>query len=134
MFNPQPKPTKTKKKKRYFIKPGKKTKEWDRAKRKLKPAFQAVGITYCEVGLYLSRHLEHQDAVAFHNHQNFLTWAHGDKRDNLVGTELYTLVALCCQQCHAYIEYRHDMRQIIEAVIASRQVQPATYYLTKGDL
>lgn len=129
MFNPCPKPTKIVKKKRHYIKPGKKTKDWEAAKLILKPAFENVGITYCEVGSYLIQFEEHQAKMEAINHWFFMTWAHGDKRDNLVGNELITLVAFCCQGCHNYIEPRADMREIIEAVIASRKVQPATYYL-----
>lgn len=133
MFNPQPKPTKKPKTRKFYrIKPGKKTNEWNAAKRKLSPAFAEVGITYCEVGMYLSQHPLHMDAIANHRHNFAIAWAHGDKRDNLVGNELITLVALACQDCHNYIEYRDDMREIIEAVIAARRVQPKTYYLTEG--
>ena len=129
MFNPCPKPTKSKKKTRHYIKPGKKVNDWEAAKKVLKPAFAAVGLTYCEVGYYLQQIPEHADRIATHNHSFFLTWAHGDKRNNLVGNELITLVALACVDCHNYIERMpaEKMRAIIEAIIKSRRVQPRTY-------
>lgn len=115
--------------KNMFIKPGRKTKEWEATKRKLKPAFEAVGLTYCEVGKYLMQIPEHSARVEKHRHWFFITWAHGDKRDNLIGDELITLVATACVDCHNYIEKmpREKMREIIEAVIAARVVQPKTY-------
>lgn len=122
----QPKAEKVKK--RYYFKPGKKTNEWESAKKKLKPAFYEVGLTYCEVGKYLYQFSEYQERMERHRHNFFMTWAHGDKRDNLVGDELVTLVAGSCLDCHNFIEAmpHKKMREIIEAVIASRPVQPRT--------
>lgn len=129
MFNPCPKPIKREKKKPTRIGPGKKTLEWEAAKKKLNPAFARVGLlNFCEVGYYLYQFPEHAEAIEKHRHNYFLTYAHGDKRNNLVGNELITLVARACVDCHDYIEYRPDMRQIVEAVIAARKVQPETYY------
>lgn len=116
-----------------YIKAGRKTKDWNNAKRKLKVAFQNVGLTHCEVGVYLMQFAEHREVMYRHRHRFALSWAHGDKRRNLVGDELVTLVALACQDCHNYIEYRDDMREIIEAVIASRSVQPSTYYTGQNE-
>lgn len=132
MFNPCPKPVSKKKKTRHYIKPGVKTNDWDAAKRILKPAFEEVGITYCEVGAYLNQFEEHRGKMEEINHTFFMTWAHGDKRDNLVGAELITFVALCCVACHNYIEYRPDMREIITKVIEARTVQPKTRYWLEG--
>lgn len=134
MFNPCPKPVSKKKKTRHYIKPGVKTNDWEAAKKLLKPAFEAVGITYCEVGAYLQQFEEHAERMARHQHKFFLTWAHGDKRNNLEGAELITLVALCCVDCHNYIEHRPDMRQIIEGVIEARTRQPSTRYWQEGEL
>lgn len=124
----QPKTAKVKK--RYYFKPGKKTLEWEAVKRKLKPAFYAAGITYCEVGRYLYQFPEYMERMEKHRHWFFLTWAHGDKRDNLVGNELTTLVAHSCLDCHNFIEAmpHEKMREIIEAVINCRPTQPKTYY------
>lgn len=128
MFNPCPKPVRKAKKTRHYIKPGVKTNDWEAAKKILKPAFEAVGLTYCEVGAYLIQLEEHREKMEKFNHRFFMTWAHGDKRDNLEGAELITFVAACCVACHGYIEYRPDMREIITAVIAARTVQPSTRY------
>jgi len=113
-----------------MIKPGKKTKEWEAIKKKLKPAFAAVGITYCEVGHYLMQDPDYEAQMLQNRHNFFLTWAHGDKRNNLVGDELTTLVALSCVDCHNLIERlpSAEMRQIIENIIAQRRVQPSTYH------
>ena len=97
----------------------------------LKPAFEEVGLTYCEIGGYLMQIPEHDAHVKFFDHDFFLTWAHGDKRNNLKGTELITLVALGCVDCHNYIERmpRLEMREIIEGVIKARSTQPSTMQL-----
>lgn len=127
-FNPQPKPVSKKKKTRHYIKPGVKTNDWETAKRLLKVAFEEVNITYCEIGLYLQAIPEHAERMAKHSHKFFLTWAHGDKRNNLEGAELITLVVLGCVDCHNYIERmpRLEMRAIVEAIIEARAVQPST--------
>ena len=128
MFNPCPKPVKKKKvKKPYYFKKGKKVNEWDAAKKKLNIAFAEVGLFQrCEVGQYLIQFEEHKEIVETHRHWFGWAYAHGDKRNNLVGDELITLVAGACQDCHNYIEYRPDMREIVEAVIKNRRVQPRT--------
>ena len=117
-----------------MIKKGKKTLEWEAAKRRLKPAFYAVGITACEVGRYLIEIPEYEERMNKHRHKFFLSWAHGDKRDNLRGNELVTLVAIACLDCHNFIEAmpREKMREIIEAVINNRRIQPSTYYEEKS--
>lgn len=132
MFNPYPKPT-SKKKKKKKIGPGKRTIEWEKAKQHiLNPAFAQVGLLYaCEVGAYLIQFEEHEQ-VKKHRHNFALSYAHGKKRRKLVNNELVTFVARCCNDCHDYIEYRPDMKKIIEAVISSRAVQPASYYLQEG--
>lgn len=129
-FNPQPKPVSKKKKVRRTIKPGVKTNDWETAKKLLKVAFEEVGITYCEIGVYLQDFPEHAERIARHNHKFFLTWAHGDKRNNLEGAELITLVVLGCVDCHNYIERmpRLEMRKIVEGIIEARRVQPKTKY------
>jgi hypothetical protein len=108
------------------IKPGKKTNEWNSAKAKLKVAFAEAGITYDEVCLYLLSHPKYREAAQSFRPGYFLTWAHGDKRRNLVGNELYTLVALAGIDSHNFIEKlpSSEMREIIEAVIVRRPRQP----------
>lgn len=136
MFNPQPKPVSKKKKVKHYIKPSVKTNDWETAKKLLKPAFDEVGLTYCEVGLYLNQFDKHREKMESINHRFFMTWAHGDKRDNLEGAEIITLVAFCCVGCHQYIEKmpRLEMRRIIEGCIGSRVKQPSTYYFNEGNL
>jgi hypothetical protein len=115
-----------------YIKAGRKTKDWNNAKRKLKIAFAEVGLTYCEVGLFLtSQYLEDPleiDRVRSYRHQFALGFAHGKKRRWLGGDELLTFVALSCQDCHDYIEYRDDMSEIVQGTIDARRVQPKTYH------
>jgi len=97
-----------------MIKPGKKTKEWNKAKRILKPAFEKAGITSCEL-------------LVSPNCTDFaLSWAHGDKRANLTYEELYKLVAVGCVACHGFIEKwpRLKMRAFIKRVIKNRPIQP----------
>lgn len=121
-----PKPTKQPKKKSYRIGPGKKTLEWESAKPKLKSAFSMAGLTYCEVGVLLCEVPEYYELMQEHRHNFFMTFAHGDKRRNLRGNELYTLVVLSCLDCHNLIEKmpREQMRLIVETIIRNRKVQP----------
>ena len=72
MFNPQPKPEKRKKKTRHYIKPGRKTDEWEAAKKILKPAFEEANITYCEVGVLLCELEEFYDLMQVHRHNFFM--------------------------------------------------------------
>ena len=120
------KPVEKKVKKFYRFKAGKKTNEWNSAKAKLKVAFTNAGITYDEVCLYLLSHPKYREDAKNFRPGYFLTWAHGDKRNNLVGDELLTLVALAGVDAHNYIEKMNhlEMREIIEAVIARRPRQP----------
>lgn len=130
MFQSFPKPVRIKKKKRHYIRPGKKTAEWEAAKDLLEPAFMAVGITYCEVGAYLIEFDEYRERMERHRHNFFITWAHGDKRDNLVGEELLHLVVTSCVDCHNFIEKmpREKMRAIVEAIIKRRPMQPKSMF------
>jgi len=118
-----PKPVKEKKKKKRFNPIGKKTREWEAAKRILKPAYAEAGIVSCELAPVLERR---GFDISKHRHWFFLTWAHGDKRKQLVGDELLTLVVLGCVDCHDFIEVmtRAEMRSIVEEAISRRRVQP----------
>lgn len=129
-FHPCPKPVKTEKKKRHYIKPGKKVNEWEAAKKELKIAFAEVGITHDELCMYLMSNEKYAEKAKNFRPGYFLTWAHGDKRDNLVGNELYSLVVLAGIDSHNFVEKmpRLEMRAIVEEIIAKRKVQPVTYY------
>lgn len=122
-----PKPQKAEKKKRYYLpRRGKKTNQWDKCKRLLDPAFNDIGLyNMCEIGPILLM-MGYEEEVEKHRHWFARAYAHGDKRNNLVGNEILHLVARACQDCHDFIEYRPDMREIVEKAIARRKVQPRT--------
>lgn len=105
-----------------MIKAGKKTIEWEEAKKQLKVAFENAGITSCEVGKVLMNDARYWQQAEKSRHNFFLTWAHGKKRRNLQGNELITLVALCCVDCHNFIERlpEAEMQAIIEECIRIR--------------
>lgn len=94
---------------------GKRTREWERIRAKLKPRFEAAGITECEFrfgGINCWR-----DAG--------LGFAHTDKRRFLKGQELEN-VALACNPCHAILEImdRKQMKTEILSAIRNRERQP----------
>lgn len=96
------------------IKAGKKTVSWDKARSILIKAYELVGITRCELKL-----------GAYHN--GFaLGFAHGRKRRDLVGDELYTFCVLACQGCHDGIEYqgKEAMAKHVQDAIDRRAIQP----------
>ncbi len=89
-----------------MIKPGKKTKEWDRVRKHLKIQFEMAGITYCEKCGSCS----------------FLSFAHANKRRNSQGDKLWVVVLLCVP-CHEKIERlpESEMQSIVEAIITNRR-------------
>lgn len=92
---------------------GPKTREWESIRRKLKPRFEAAGITKCEFrfdGCWRG---------------NFLSFVHYDKRRYL-NTEQLWIVALGCVPCHQILERmpRTRMKDVVLAVIANRPRQP----------
>lgn len=93
---------------------GNKTQEWAHAKRILKIAFEAAGITCCE--LQLNRQCWHNDG---------LSWAHSKKRGDIVGDEIYEVV-LGCAYCHTVIEGmpKEKMTKLVRGVIKKRARQP----------
>lgn len=107
-FHPQPKTFKSKKPK-AVLKAGKKTLEWDAARKELKKLFESKGITSCELKLDNCWR------------KNALTFAHIDKRQNLSPDEIYS-VALACQSCHEKIERlpHEKMRKMITRIIEKR--------------
>ena len=93
-----------------ILRAGKKVKEWDRVRAKLKKQFQAQGITTCELGY---------DGC---KRDDYLSFAHGRKRRKLEDNELETLTILACQPCHDRIErMAHEgMLAIVQSVISER--------------
>lgn len=89
---------------------GKKTKQWDADRAKLKKLFAAAGITVCEV----------QEKGCFGD--NYLGFAHSKKRRNVVTLEDRFEVCLACNSCHDKIE--NTPERVLE-VIASRRVKIA---------
>jgi hypothetical protein len=96
--------------KAYRLKPGKRTKEWDRVRAKLKKEFAAKGITTCE--------LKYEGC----KNDDWLSFAHGRKRRKLEGDELKTLTILACNPCHDRVEFlpAEEMLRIVENVITNR--------------
>lgn len=99
MFNPQPKPVKKKK--------TSKVDEWANVRRKLKPVFQNLGITTCEMCTW-----EHKKGYATLSPSLggwALGFAHRHKRDWYLGqSELLgdlAQVILACQMHHGLIEH-----------------------------
>ena len=95
------------------LKPGKKTREWERTRAKLKPRFEAIGLTHCE--------FDYEGCWR----NNGLSFAHAKKRRNLRPGEL-EVVALACANCHNLLELMREpqMTQAVMNVIAKRICQP----------
>jgi hypothetical protein len=96
-----------------MLRAGKKTKEWQRVRERLKPRFEAVGIIRCE--------FRYQGCW----HNNALSFAHMRKRRNLAPNEL-KIVALACIPCHDKLELMPEslMAQTVSDVIQRRVLQP----------
>lgn len=92
---------------------GKKTREWERVRAKLKPLFQRAGITTCE---FRFQGCWHDTALGF---------AHLRKRRNLLPGELET-VALACGPCHDKLEKMPEsmMYMAVAGIIKNRHIQP----------
>lgn len=99
-----------------MLKIGKKTKEWNALRRKLKTAFAEAGIFSCEIRL--DSNCTGAWTAAF---------AHIDKRDKLAPEELESVV-LACQSCHHKVEYfcekytNQTMREYLTHIINNRNV------------
>ncbi len=93
------------------LKAGKRTKAWEAARRALKLKYAQMGITSCE--------LRYPGCKG----DDWLSFAHGRKRRNLVGDELSTLTILCCTPCHDKIEFLlpDEMLRIVNDTIAARK-------------
>lgn len=94
-----------------MIKAGKKTRDWDKARKELKREFEEMGITTCEIRL--------QGCLNNYN----LSFAHTKKRRYV--TDLKRVV-LSCINCHQKIEYASkqwsglSMEEYLEDVIKGR--------------
>jgi hypothetical protein len=89
--------------------PGKKVRDWESARRKLKMRFEIAGITSCEL---------RWGDCAF---DNYLGFAHAQKRRNVKDLNV---VILACNFCHDQLEIMPNMERIVTGVIAARKVQP----------
>lgn len=105
-----PKTYKAKKVKKPINPVGKKTQEWETARKELKKIFEKNGTTKCELQL---EGCWKKKALGF---------AHKDKRRNLSVDDLMD-VALLCNPCHAIIEAkpREEMAKIVDDIIAKRK-------------
>jgi hypothetical protein len=75
-----------------MLKPGKRTREWERRRAKLKIRFERAGITHCEV-MYPGCHGNYG-----------LSFAHPAKRRFLKGDQLDVVVLACIFNCHKKLE------------------------------
>lgn len=109
-FHPVPKPNKKEKLTPKPLGAGKKTKEWADERKVLKEEFEKMGVTTCEIGL---------PGCA---KNNFLGFAHLDKRRNLTKEDLPQVV-LACNPCHDNVELlnRIRMRKILTEIIKNRK-------------
>lgn len=94
------------------LKPGKKTKAWDRERRKLKIESERTGLTTCE----LRGVIPHECS-----YNNFLGYAHDAKRRKLSAEDLKRAI-LICNNVHDIIEAwpAEEMKQIVNDTIAAR--------------
>jgi len=106
-----------------MIKPGKKTKEWEKVRKtELIPQFESWGITSCEI---------HLEGVCWNS--NALGFAHTKKRRDIKTPEDLREVVLACNPCHDIIEYHCqeyfgvDMLTFLRGIIERRHKNQNTY-------
>src|SRR5687768_6910583 len=102
-----PKPEKRVKKPKRLKARGEKVEAWEATRAALVQRFQAAGITTCE--------LRYEGCWR----NNALSFAHSKKRRYITSQEDLEAVCLCCLNCHGKIEFRPDMYEIVQGVIAS---------------
>lgn len=92
------------------LKAGKKVKDWNRCRRKIKKDFIAMGIQYCE--------LRFENCTG----DDYLGFAHAKKRRHLGPDEL-SVVILACANCHNVIERlpESEMETVVMKVISERE-------------
>lgn len=90
---------------------GPKTKAWDSERAKLKPKFEAAGITTCEI------------RYAGCWNDNYLGFAHDAKRRK---NPKLSKVVLGCNPCHDILENMgpERMKAEVDRIIAKRPAQP----------
>lgn len=90
---------------------GKRGREWEQARAKLKVTFERAGITTCEL----------QSAVCERNY--FLGFAHSLRRRFIATPEQLNEVLLCCQPCHQLLDLcsAEDTASLVRKTIAARQ-------------
>lgn len=76
-----------------MVKPGKRTKEWTAARRKLKKIYLDHGVTSCEVGI-----------APDCGRNELLSFAHRYKRRDPRCEHTFEGTILCCIPCHMKIE------------------------------
>lgn len=94
-------------------KTGKRTQQWEKVRRNLKPKFERAGITSCELrwpGCWKD---------------NALGFAHAKHRRNLGPGEL-SIVILVCNICHDLLDKLpdEDTEHIVMKTISERKIQP----------
>ncbi len=82
-----------------MLKKGKKTKSWERARRKLKKIYADIGITTCEIRFPGCKN------------NNFLTFAHRYKRRDPRCKHDLNGTVLACIYCHNKIEYNRELSE-----------------------
>ena len=110
-MTPCPKPVKQTKKRKRLRAVGEKVSAWSKTREELILRFEKAGITQCELrysGCWVN---------------NALSFAHSKKRRFIISQEELEECCLCCLNCHACIEFRPDMYEIVRRVIASRKVE-----------
>ena len=97
-----------------MLRVGKRTRDWERRRAKLKVRFERVGITYCEFGY---------DGCSG---ESALSFAHPDKRRFLSGDQLDVVALACIFNCHKKLELmpRDKMKTEVMRVIEGRTCQP----------
>lgn len=113
-FHPQPKPIRKVKAKKPLKPIGKKGKNWNDGRDKLKLKFFSWGITKCEVRL--------EGCLR----DNFLGFAHKERRIELTQTEIIDpkFVVLACQPCHNTLDNEMSKgysKSLMEAIIKDRK-------------
>lgn len=90
---------------------GKKAREWDQARAKLKVAFERAGVTRCEL----------RSAVCEGNY--FLGFAHSLRRRFITTPEHLNEVILCCSPCHEVLDAHKadDVAKRVREIIAARE-------------
>lgn len=96
------------------MKRGKKTRQWDNTRRKLKEQFERAGIVRCEVC----------------NGTFALSFAHRLKRRFITDQQELETVALLCQICHNEVEYAgHDEMSLREIYNIKKTVVDSLDYV-----